>query len=251
MTEKFRYQDYVTDETFLTKYNEWQKKFRTEARECDKVIVRMVAEASHGRSKAKLLDIGCSTGNLLLHLHRAMPELELTGGDLAESSLEAARGIPELAGVQFETLSILDLPPTASFDIVVVNAVLYMMTDEQFEAALASIHRTLVPGGALIIYDFFHPFPQRIAINEKSDSHPDGLSITFRPDELVGGWLRKHGFDKIVFSPFTLPIDMPKSDAPGLPTYTVKTADGARLPFRGALFQPWCHMSAEKRENGG
>ena len=46
----------------------------------------------------KYRTVGCSTGNFLLHLRRALPDLELVGGELAESSLEICRHNPDLAG---------------------------------------------------------------------------------------------------------------------------------------------------------
>jgi SAM-dependent methyltransferase len=244
------YHEYVSDETFLTKYNAYQKQFRTTARECDKVLIGLIAEAANARRSkgpARLLDVGCSTGNLLLHLHRMLPELSLTGGDLAESSLDECRRNPELSGVSFETIDLLTMPATGKWDIVVVNAVLYMMTDAQFETALDRLAGALASDGTLLVFDFFHPFDQELLIIEKSDSHPEGLPISFRPQRKISRWLQDHGFGNVQYRPFTLPIVLPKSDEPGLPTYTVKSADGINLPFRGTLFQPWCHMSAVKR----
>jgi SAM-dependent methyltransferase len=177
--------------------------------------------------------------------------MELVGADLAESSLEECRRNPELAGVRFEKRDLFKLPANGDFDIIVVNAVLYMMTDAQFELALDSIRRALTPRGAVLMFDFFHEFNQHVAILEKTDSHPEGLPISFRPRTLVMDWLGKHGFSEVQFVPFTLPMDLPKSNAPGLPTYTVKTSDGIRLPFRGTLFQPWCHLIAVKPSKGG
>jgi 2-polyprenyl-3-methyl-5-hydroxy-6-metoxy-1,4-benzoquinol methylase len=249
MTDRPDYTEYVTDQAFLTKYNAYQARYRSAARECDKVLINLVVDALQrrpSRTAPRLLDMGCSTGNFLLHLHRMLPELDATGADLAESSLEQCRRNPELAGVNFEKLDLFALPASGSFDVVVVNAVLYMMTDEQFEKALDSIHGALAVGGTVLAFDFFHGFDQHVSILEKSDSHPDGLPISFRPQSLVAGWMQKHGFEKPQYFPFTLPIDLPKSNEPGLPTYTVKTVEGVRLPFRGTLFQPWCHMMADK-----
>jgi hypothetical protein len=78
-------------------------------------------------------------------------------------------------------LDLLDLPPAKGFDIVVVNAVLFMMTDGQFQKSLASLAGSLAPAGLLWHSIFFHPFPQKISIVESSDPHPDGLPLNFRP----------------------------------------------------------------------
>ena len=66
-------------------------------------------------------DANCSTGNLLFHIKRAFPEMTLTGGELAESSLTAARGNLDLAGIDFRTMDMLDIP--GQYDCITANAV--------------------------------------------------------------------------------------------------------------------------------
>jgi SAM-dependent methyltransferase len=244
----FDYRTFVSNNAFLDRYNEYQTKYAAQVRESDKLMIALVRDALRTRKAdrpTRVLDVGCSTGNFLLHLRRAFPDLELVGGELAESSLEICRRNPDLAGISFERLDLLDLPRTRRFDIVVINAVLYMMTDEQFQKALASLAGALASAGALLVFDLFHSFPQRISIIEISDLHPKGMALNFRPIPLVTTWLQQHGFDQIEFRPFTLPIDLPRDDDDvGLSTYTVSAADGSRLAFRGTLFQPWCHLRA-------
>jgi SAM-dependent methyltransferase len=251
MSSEFSYKDYVTDEDFLAGYNAYQRKYATQIRESDKIILGMVGDLLRERGSdaapAELLDIGCSTGNLLLHLKRSFPGLRLTGGDLAEASLAECHANSALTGIEFRTLDLLDLPANA-FDIVTVNAVLYMMADAEFERALASLSRALRQGGALIAFDFCHPFEQDIRIIERSRTHAEGLALHFRPEGKVRRWLDDTGFRDPVFRPFTLPIDLPRpADDGELISYTVTAADGRRLPFRGTLFQPWCHILARKR----
>lgn len=249
MSESFTYQQYVRDEQFLKDYNEYQAHYASRMRESDRVLLDLVKplveshESDGGR--LRLLDIGCSTGNLLLHIKRAFPGVALTGGDLAESSLAQCRSNPELAGVEFSVLDVTDLPAGAGFDVITVNAVLYMMTDEQFSRALRSLARALRAGGSIIVFDFFHPFEQDLSIMEISRSHPGGLRLRFRRMTDVAERLHAAGFEAPAFHPFILPIDLPRhADDSQLITYTVPTADGRRLPFRGTLFQPWCYLIA-------
>ena len=251
MSDQFHYQDYVTDEAFLRDYNAYQAKYANQMRESDKVLVGIVRDILDKRPDSsrppRLLDIGCSTGNLLLHLKRLLPGVELVGGDLAESSLAECRANLELEGIRFERLDILDLPQNQRYDVIVVNAVLYMMEDEQFVAALKSMANVLQPGGSALIFDFFHPFEQDLSIIEVSKTHPNGLRLRFRPMSTVTRILENTGLTKPQFRPFTLPIDLPRNpDSSELISYTIPTADGTRLPFRGTLFQPWCHLSATK-----
>lgn len=248
MSEKFTYQEYVTDNAFLQSYNAYQAKYAERIRESDKKLIALVDEFSRTRAeRSKLLDIGCSTGNLLLHLVRTLPDkIDLVGGDLAESSLEVARANPELGKISFELLDITKLPK-ATYDIVVVNCVLYMMTGEQYRASLQSIAASLKPGGAVFIYDFAHKFPQEIEINEVTASHPAGLRLCFRSEKTISEAFRSAGFSDWSFMPFELPLDLPKIDhETDIITYTRKDEFGERLAFRGTLYQPWCHMVARK-----
>src|SRR5580704_16229199 len=102
MSEGFSYRSYVTDEKFLSEYNSYQRRYAHTMRESDKVLVALVkdiVDRSAGRP-LELLDIGCSTGNLLLHIKNMVPSVNLTGGDLALSSIDECRRNPSLAGVK-------------------------------------------------------------------------------------------------------------------------------------------------------
>lgn len=248
MKEEFSYQDYVIDEIFLRAYNEYQARYAEQIRESDKVIIGMVKEIVENAPERRLsiLDIGCSTGNLLLHLKRIVPEADYVGGDLAESSLEVCRKNPGLGGINFKKLDILTLPKN-SFDIVIVNAVLYMLDNSQYVQALKSIFGALHKKSFTLIYDFAHPFDhQNITVIETSISHPTGLRLSFKPMKLVAQSIEIAGFDKPKFYPFELPIQLPKpAFDEEVVTYTIDSNEG-RLMFRGALYQPWCHVVARK-----
>jgi len=250
MSSEFSYHDYVTDQTFLDDYNAYQAKYAKQMRESDKVLISLVKDfvdkQKIDRPPTRLLDIGCSTGNLLMHLKRLMPTLDLTGGDLANSSLQECRSNPELKGIRFEEMDLLNLPKTANYDIIAINAVLYMMEDAQFETALNSVAGILQPDGLMIVFDFFHPYSHDLHILETSKSHPAGLRLRFRPISLAKKILSAAGFKNHIFRPFTLPIDLPTNEEDDLITYTVPAQDGRKLPFRGTLFQPWCHLSTMK-----
>ncbi|MBX7207085.1 MAG: methyltransferase domain-containing protein [Verrucomicrobiaceae bacterium] len=247
MSTTFSYEEYVTDKPFLDAYNDYQRRYASTIRESDRVLLKMVSDwigqNQGSTARPRLLDIGCSTGNFLLHLKRlAGDKLAMTGGDLAVSSLDSCRANPELAGIDFQVMDITELPAEA-FDIVVVNAVLYMFTDEQYQAALRGLRRALRPGGAVMVFDFAHEFAQDIEIIEKTSSHPNGLRLSFRPMEKISRSTAEAGFSKAEFQPFVLPIDLPRpADNAEIITYTVKNEQGARMAFRGTLYQPWCHM---------
>lgn len=238
-------------------YNVYQQRYAGNPRESDKVLIGLIAKAVaprvRGGDKVSLLDIGCSTGNFLYHLRNALPALDLTGGDLAPGAVEACRADPKLAGIRFEVMDILDLPANR-FDVVVANAATYFFDYTQYERTMASIACALKRNGHFLSFEFLHPHQQDIHIVERSRSHPDGLDLYFRPYHLAEAMLNRHGFSNVEFHPFAIPIDLPKgvtytdnqTGFEDLNSYTVKTESGERLLFRGTLFQPWCHLVAQK-----
>ena len=134
---------YVQDEGFLRIYHEYQCCHADQIAERDKGLLRLIADKTRG--EGSLLDTGCCTGNLLLHLKRAFPRLILTGGDLAESSLDVARANPQLAGVDLRRMDMLDIP--GRYDVIMANVVTFDFEWDTYEAAASSIARALAPSG--------------------------------------------------------------------------------------------------------
>jgi SAM-dependent methyltransferase len=242
------YREYVADDEFMRDYAAYQQRYAVEPRESDKVLIELVRDlAGEHAQPLRVLDVGCSTGNLLRHLDHTIPGLDLVGGELAEEVLEECRSDPELAAIAFERMDVLALERTADFDAVIVNAVLYLFDEAEFARAVASISRALRPGGALLAFDFFHPFEQRLEIHERERTHADGLRLTFRPYSETRVVLERHGFDRIEFRPFEIPIDLPRPAGDDeIVSYTRRLETGGRLLFRGALYQPWCHLVARR-----
>lgn len=258
MPDQFSYHEYVTDDSFQSSYSEYQKKYARQIRESDKVLIHMITDiiAEHYTVKTvSLLDIGCSTGNFLLHLKNAFPDICLTGGDAAVSVIEGCQKNPRLKGITFEVMDMLNLDTRQRFDIITANAVLYMFNDKEYEQAIKSVSRCLAPGGFFITFDFCHPYAQDIKIVETSNSHPRGLNLHFRPFAKVEEIFNRNEFDNITYTPFSIPIDLPKRNTfsdkhdgfEDLNSYTIRTDAGERLLFRGILYQPWCHLTARKK----
>jgi tellurite methyltransferase len=102
----------------------------------------------------RILDAGCGSGRNLVYLLREGYEIfaaDENPNAIAQVSALAAALAPTLSPKNFrserlETLSF----PTASFDVVISNAVLHFARDEaHFDAMLHNLWRVLKPGGLL------------------------------------------------------------------------------------------------------
>jgi len=251
MSSRQSYLDYVSNKSHMKAYSRYQQKYAKTIRESDKVLIsivkRLIADDTLTGKRPALLDLGCSTGNLLLHLKHALPQLALFGGDIVLDIVAECQRNPELAGIQFAEMNMLSLSQDRQFDLVVTNAALMFFSEAEFEQALSNIASVVRPGGWYVAFDLFHPFEQEIAVFEKSQSFPQGLEFHFRSYRTVKATLQKAGFSAPTFAPFSIAIDLEKPQDPAnLNSYTVRSGDGSRMSFRGTLFQPWCHLTARK-----
>lgn len=236
------------------KFRQQQHKYRQRMRESDRVLIEIVrghlakkSPAAAGR--ASILDIGCAGGNLLRHLRRALPGARLTGADVFAEVIDQCRTDPDLGGIDFEVMDLLDrgIAARKRFDVAIVNAVLFYFDDTQLESAVSNLAALLPRGGALVGYDLFHPFQQRLEITEVTADHPEGLTLRFRPIADVREAFERHGLGRAEFNPFDIPIDLPPSGDPAdVFSRTVREDSGRRMIFRGALHTPWCHFVAER-----
>lgn len=252
MAQNDLYDAYPNDQFHMRDYVAYQQRYALNIRESDRVILRLIAEELRRRGPAaatgELLDIGCSTGNLLRHIRQAFPQLRLVGGELSEMQLEICRKDPELQGISFIRADLKALPADRPYDMIVANAILYGFDQASFETCIASVAGALKPGGTLVAFDFFHPWKQEIAILERTGTFPGGHPLHFRSFGSSRAVLERCGLAEVQFMPFEIPIELspPSFDTDHVESYTVPTAAGARLLFRGAICQPWCHLVARK-----
>ena len=234
-----------------TDYLEYQRKYAENVRESDKILMSLIADEALAKAPdhgaISLLDIGCSSGNLLRHMKQAFPSVHYLGGDLFPEIIDHCRHAAGLEGIDFAVMDIRDLSSVKPVDITVISAVLFRFPDDEFELALDSLAHVTKKGGWIFGFDLFHPFEQTLTIGEKSALHPEGLTLVYRPYSEVSRLLENRGFGDLWFKTFDIPIDLPKpTSLTDINTYTVKAADGYRLNFRGSLFLPWCHWGARK-----
>lgn len=125
---------------------------------------RALFERYRLRDGARILDVGCGTGEIALRLAELLPTASIVGIDLIEAHLELARKAGERFGgrVRFETGNAFDLAfPDDGFDLALCRHVLQAVPEP--ERIAAEMLRVTRPGGRLhlLVEDygmiFFHP----------------------------------------------------------------------------------------------
>jgi ubiquinone/menaquinone biosynthesis C-methylase UbiE len=103
-------------------------------------------------SKARVLDVGCGTGELLRRLRAKYPDAVLAGLDPVPEMLAVARD--KLSGKEDLRIGYADsLPwPAASFDVVVSCNMFHYITHPV--EALREMARVIRPGGAMVLTDW-------------------------------------------------------------------------------------------------
>jgi SAM-dependent methyltransferase len=129
----------------------------------------------HGLSGNRLLDIGCGTGESFIPM--LARGWEVTGCDISKAMLERARAkVGEAA--QLEIADMRELPRFGSFDLAwaLDDALNYLLSTEELEAALSGMRDNLAPGG-LIMFDLNALFAYRTFFAERHVIEREGMRL--------------------------------------------------------------------------
>jgi SAM-dependent methyltransferase len=98
---------------------------------------------------ATACDMGCGPGHVGAFL--ADRGLVVTGIDLSPSMVDRARSLHPQMTFEVGTMTALDVPGGRFDGIVAFYSIIHLTTDADVRTALAEFHRTLAPGGLLLV----------------------------------------------------------------------------------------------------
>lgn len=148
----------------------------------------------------RVLDIGCGSGGVTVFLAEEFPLEQITGFDVEEPVVEAARLRASAAGlgrrVEFVRGQPGGLPfPDQSFDIVFSKDALLHIADK--ESLFREVFRVLKPGGRLVVSDWLtsHDDPPSQAMEDYLEA--EGLSFGMASPERYEAALQDAGFEPV------------------------------------------------------
>lgn len=123
---------------------EWNAELYRERSSLQQTMGAEVLQALDVTSSERVLDVGCGDGRITSEIARRVPQGCVVGVDASSNMIELAsqRAGPNL---RFEVADARTLPFIDEFDLVVSFNALHWI--QQQDLALASIHRSLKPGG--------------------------------------------------------------------------------------------------------
>ncbi|MBK5111714.1 MAG: methyltransferase domain-containing protein [Thermoleophilia bacterium] len=152
-------------------------------------------------SAKRVLDIGCGSGGITVFLAGEFPLEHITGFDVEEPVVEAARRRARAANrderVEFVKGQPGGLPfPDSSFDIVFSKDALIHVSDK--ESLFREVFRILKPGGSLVASDWLtsHDGPPSQAMEQYLKA--EGLSFGMASADRYETALQDAGFDEVI-----------------------------------------------------
>lgn len=112
----------------------------------NRLLVRLLRRFVPADRRARLLEIGCGTGNVLGAL-RALPNVELTGSEVYVNGLRHAQA--RLPDIRFVQLDATRMPFRDEFDVIGAFDVLEHIEDD--ERVIENVHEALHPGGLFVV----------------------------------------------------------------------------------------------------
>lgn len=121
-------------------------------------LLDILVEIAPDPANCKLLDAGCGTGQLTQHFANA--GYQTTGVDFSKTAITQARQNVPTADFHVSPLPTLDLPDRPYDIITVVDVLMHLVNEDDWQASLRTLANHLTPTGHLLIMDYFPESPE-------------------------------------------------------------------------------------------
>lgn len=176
------------------------------------------------REDARILDVGCATGEFLGYLHAHVPEASLVGIDVMTPLVSEARRLAPYA--EFRELSLLELPAdwNNSYDLITALGILSIFEPNDLETCLARLADAVAPDGQVIALTPLNEYGVDSLIRHRKRNRDGTMG------EWESSWnvyaiesIRESAsryFRSVTISKFEIDFEIPRGDDPGR-TWTV------------------------------
>jgi len=206
----------IADEDIYLKEDRYDK-----PKEDHKLLAKIISQNPLSK-EARLLDVGCATGEFIYYLRTQNPNMELSGIDISEKMVLQARR--RVKGAQFRVQSVSN-PPLWSgekFDLIVCNGVLSIFDD--IEEHLRNLIDAAALDGRVLVFDPFNEDPIDLIMRYRRVSEDAG--------EWETGWncFSRRTIENIILTfnkrvrwhEFRLPFSIDRGEDP-MRFWTIKT----------------------------
>jgi len=194
-------------------------------------LADLVEQSGLANPRAKFLDVGCATGEMIYYLQQRFPKILFTGVDNQLLLLNQAKGkdgLRQFAFVEADALSYRGEPQ----DVVTCFGMLGIF--DQFEPLLENLVANTRQGGHIYIHGLFNDVDIDVRVyyrdhqNDKDWNRGFNIFSTMQ----LSKWLKTRT-SSWRFIPFQLEVDIPRRlDTPHR-AYTTKFEDGRRITTNG------------------
>jgi ubiquinone/menaquinone biosynthesis C-methylase UbiE len=203
------------------------------------------------KDSKNILDIGCGEGANISYLARKFPNSAFTGIDLNKTLVEKGNAI--LKKLKFTNCKLekgdlydLDTKYQGNIDgIISLQTLSWLPSYQQPIEEMVKLKPDWIAMSSLF-YDGF--IESEIKVRDYSGLNKKHTEVFYNVYslKLVEDLFRKKGYKKFKYIPFEIDIDIKRNKNGRMGTYTVKTAEGARLQISGPLLMNRYFIMAAK-----